>query len=736
MKKLKIEMQHCYGIKKLYHEIDFTSCKTTVIYSPNGVMKTSFAKTLKNIANNEKPCDQIDETLKSVYNFFIDDLNNQIKPEEICVIEPYNKKALDSEDKILTLLADDKTQQEYLEIFKEIESLKKSTISGLKKISGSSNYESEITDAFSYLNKKNIFEIFEAILNDIKASKDLFDFRYNDVFDKGEKVKIFLSQNYTLLKQYIDRYNDLISKSVFFAKNIGHVFGTTEAKILSKSLEGDEYFLAGHKLLLKSYGDVSAKSKLSEIIDEEVSKVFNDKDLKNIFEKIDKLLDTNKELQAFKKIIEKDNLILLRLSDYDVFKREVWFSFLKQIEAGIISLVELYRQKKIDIEKIIQKAKDSKSQWENAIKEFENRFVNNPFSLDIQNKADAVLNEKTPAIAFKFQGKNIERNNLIDNILSQGEKRAFYILNVIFEIKSRQLQNRKTLFIIDDIADSFDYKNKYAIVEYLNDLSKEDNFYSIILTHNFDFFRTLQSRILQDNKWNYSFIAERLKDEIKLIKAGSKNVTEPFSNWKKGVNNNKKYLIACIPFVRNLIDFKEGENNNNYLLLTHTLHYKNEDINKNIKATDDICISDLETIFSDVLSNISFQFEDKTQKIVDVIYGVIIEIINQVNSDSIVLEDKIILAIGTRLKAEKYMWSKVSDKCTFSGGQTGKLFQRFKDEFKKDQSNDEIIKILESVNIMTPENIHLNSFMYEPILDMGIDELKGLYDKVCNLTSN
>jgi len=31
---------------------------------------------------------------------------------------------------------------------------------------------------------------------------------------------------------------------------------------------------------------------------------------------------------------------------------------------------------------------------------------------------------------------------------------------------------------------------------------------------------------------------------------------------------------------------------------------------------------------------------------------------------------------------------------------------------------------------MTPENIHLNSFMYEPILDMSNEHLKQLYRKV------
>ena len=34
---------------------------------------------------------------------------------------------------------------------------------------------------------------------------------------------------------------------------------------------------------------------------------------------------------------------------------------------------------------------------------------------------------------------------------------------------------------------------------------------------------------------------------------------------------------------------------------------------------------------------------------------------------------------------------------------------------------------------MTPENIHLNSFMYEPILDMSNHHLKELFKKVNGL---
>jgi hypothetical protein len=34
---------------------------------------------------------------------------------------------------------------------------------------------------------------------------------------------------------------------------------------------------------------------------------------------------------------------------------------------------------------------------------------------------------------------------------------------------------------------------------------------------------------------------------------------------------------------------------------------------------------------------------------------------------------------------------------------------------------------------MTPENIHLNSFMYEPILDMSDQHLRKLYTEVVGM---
>ena len=63
-----------------------------------------------------------------------------------------------------------------------------------------------------------------------------------------------------------------------------------------------------------------------------------------------------------------------------------------------------------------------------------------------------------------------------------------------------------------------------------------------------------------------------------------------------------------------------------------------------------------------------------------------------------------------------------------NGNQTRELFNGFK-QF----GDDEKIEVLNEVNIMTPEHIHVNSFMYEPILDMDIVELHRLYQLIKRL---
>jgi hypothetical protein len=67
---------------------------------------------------------------------------------------------------------------------------------------------------------------------------------------------------------------------------------------------------------------------------------------------------------------------------------------------------------------------------------------------------------------------------------------------------------------------------------------------------------------------------------------------------------------------------------------------------------------------------------------------------------------------------------------SIDSNQTPKLLAKFKELFSGDVSN---IETIQRVVLMTPENIHLNSFMYEPILDMSDEHLRKLYQDVLAL---
>ncbi|MBX3332021.1 MAG: hypothetical protein KF722_16570, partial [Nitrospira sp.] len=97
------------------------------------------------------------------------------------------------------------------------------------------------------------------------------------------------------------------------------------------------------------------------------------------------------------------------------------------------------------------------------------------------------------------------------------------------------------------------------------------------------------------------------------------------------------------------------------------------------------------------------------------------------------LENKIVLSIAIRLAAERFMVEKIREPqfvASITADQTPKLLEKFKKRFG---SNVAAIETIQRVILMTPENIHLNSFMYEPILDMSDDHLRKLYKDVSAL---
>ena len=727
MEQLKINLKNCYGIKKLQAEFNFTTeHNVNVIYAKNGLMKTSFAKVFKKFQDGKEAQikDLIFNKTPVVKDITVDD--NNIEREEIFVINSF-EKAYES-NSISTLLINDDIKvrlQEIIEIKNEIfNDLKdKSGLDLNKSIStkGLLKLEEQLIKDFNFTEKSFLQNIESINLDNVDY--DYSDIDYSIIFHKAVLKNIQKNEFQQNIDDYILRSNEIYRDYTFLQSGN---FNLPKLKDIKKELETSNFFVNENKVVLD--GDIHITS--PEEIQAQIIEIETRLQETTEFRAIDKALGT-KEGKFLKDLIENNIHIIeeLRLDNLDNLRKKLWLSYLKEDEINFNRLKERYNELRADISNL----NIDDTLWRKSIKIFNNRF-SLPFTMEIDNPISSIMGESLPKIIFSFQNDEgdlvkLNRDDLEkEDTLSQGEKRALYLLNIIFDIEKRKVENQRTLFIIDDIADSFDYKNKYAIIEYLNDISKENNFYMIILSHNFDFYRTVSSRLKLPHRSN-KFHAIKDNNEIKIIDEEYQN--NVFKTWKNTLNN-KKIILALIPFIRNLIEFGIDKQVNtlenldeDYNLLTNLLHLKND--------TKGIDFQQLKIIYLEYIGKDNFtSYVNNTDKV----YDLIISIANtDISNNDINLENKIILAIAIRLKAEEYMINKINDipwTNTIIGNQTRILFKKYSDKFENEKEN---IKLLESVNIMTPENIHLNSFMYEPLLDMDIIELKELYNNIKTLSN-
>jgi hypothetical protein len=712
MKKLDIKLENCFGISKLEKEFDFDGRSTKVIYAPNGCMKTSFAKTFYAISQGKEPKDELFPDRESKWTIKYNELD--ILPEQILVVDSYSE-SYSSKEKMATLLVNPELKSQYQEILESIDNKKTEVFKDIKRISGSTNAEIEISSIF---NGKNIFEKLNSISEEVNQSeyKEL-DFKYGDVIN--QKVLDFLKGNSNLIGEYLEKYTELIDNSSFF--KIG-VFGTDNAIGVNKSLSDNRFFEANHKVVLENDTEITDKQGLSELIKEEKNKILSDEELTKKFDKIDSAITKNAQLKTLKRTLEKHPDLISELSNFEGFKRKLWVNYFSSIKDNYNSLMTLYSESQETIGVIVDQANAEKTEWENVIELFNNRF-DVPFKLEVLNQDDVILKDKvSPNIGFSYSDGRGDRKideNDIKKSLSTGEKRALYLLNVIFEIEARKKDETDCVLVLDDIADSFDYKNKYAIIEYLKDISEFPRFNALILTHNFDFYRTVASR-LPVIGYPDCFMTIKDDSEVKIVKGQYlKNV---FESWVKLIDKKERIFIASIPFARNIIEYINGEQDSNYLKLTNLLHIMSD--------TNVLKVSDLVGIYNTIWSDKEYALDDK--KVYEMIMEQTTQIIAEA-SENVQLENKIILSMAIRLKAEEFMIKEIDseeDISAISKNQTTALMRLYKNKYP--DKTDEI-KLMEQVNLMTAENIHINAFMYEPILDLSDNYLKGLFDKVINL---
>ena len=737
--------ENCYGIKEfdMGTGIDFTRSNKAIIYAPNGVMKTSFTKVFEDLSKGEASKDRIFPTAVTSYSiryYTTDYVFTSTNPRQIpsCdavyVVNSFADNFEFTKETVSTLLADEATRNAYnvlmaqfMEQIKVFES-EIASKAGLTKPKVKPTLISDLQlpatadwpDIINALHDRLQVEEPITYLNDIKYA-DLMSDKAIAAYGKPEFRRY--------IQQYIERLGELLQDSELLSNS----FTDRSAEALTKSFTTNDLFSVNHKVVLRDGTEICSLDEWKQVVDSQIQRMYADDALKTAFEKLKKLLTANNEVDKARQIIIENQQIIPLLFEIPQTKKRIWASYCSQMERSFDEYYDAITAFTTRVRELYERAEAQSERWKQVVEEFNRRF-RVPFNVQINNKSNFILKDEAPNLSFVYKrgsGVDEESTDLTKDALlpslSMGEKRAMYLLYILFDLERIRIQaaaGQKHLIITDDIADSFDYKNKYAIIEYLADLSKNTGIDLLMLTHNFDFYRTVKSRlgVVRSN----CFIAQ--KDDAGKIKMDVFRYQKDF--FKNviiaGINGTdtdiqKKMLIASIPFYRNLAEY--CGNDDDYLKLTCFLHYKTAPID-----TQNATLADLWSIISGYVVGSTAAFG--TEKFYDTVQLLATDI--SIDYDDISLENKLIVSIASRLRAEKYLKSVIiAQEGSCSDSDSNQMRDWY--EKAKPYLTDDEVSVMDEINLITPEAIHLNAFMYEPLIDVSIWSLNDIFGRTVGL---
>jgi hypothetical protein len=257
MKKLKIDLANCYGIKALRAELDFGQHKAFAVYALNGVMKSSLARTFKDIADGLVSKDRIFPTRQTVRTI-TDEKGTALAKDEVLVVAPYDE-VLGHTEKTSTLLVDAKLRKEYEALHTEIDRAKDVFLEALKEQSKSKkDIEKEISAAFT----KSETEFYRALIRikdevEGQESSPYARVLYDTIFDDKVLAALNTKDAKTAIKDYVEKYNELIAKSTYFKKG---TFDYYNAGQIAKNLADNGFFNAKHTVRLNASESIEITS--------------------------------------------------------------------------------------------------------------------------------------------------------------------------------------------------------------------------------------------------------------------------------------------------------------------------------------------------------------------------------------------------------------------------------------------------------------------------------------------
>lgn len=740
--------KNCYGLKQFnLQNINFSRCNKALIYAPNGVIKSSLSKVFDDISKGATTCDRIFQNVVSNYSVthytsrYVYSSANRTQPtatDRIYVVNTFNNSFEFTKETVSTLLADETTRNAYNVLMAQFSGEIRQIEEKLRVLTGltKSQIKGKLITDLGLTGTADWTDIFEK-LNELYATRRTFEYlndcTYSELFN-DKAMAVYGKQEFlNSIEEYISSLNILLENNPI----LNDRFTDRNAETLGKEMAKHNLFNAQHTICLKDGTTViHSLEEWNFVVNEQLDRLYSSPELSTVFQKLKKMLTSNGEVSRLRDIIVAHREIIPALSDIPALKVQTWLDCFSKLDMSFDDYYRNISQYTAQIKVLYEQASAQSARWQTVVNKFNRRF-RVPFEVRIENKANFLLKDEAPNLSFKYtrgmiaqQSATLKKDDLMVS-LSTGEKRALYLLYILFDLERIRQQatagGGQFLIVADDIADSFDYKNKYAIIEYLNDLGNTSGIDLLILTHNFDFYRTVKLRLGVAR--NHCYIAQRDEEgivsitEFKYQKDFFKNVV--IKDIKDGniINDDKKkLLISSIPFYRNLCEYsgKEVE----YSRLTCFLHLKTTPLD-----TLTVKISDLWNLINPFLNNTTFSGADEDY------YTAVTRVANTCvadNTNEVLLDNKLVIAIAIRLLTEKFMKNTLISNgkaCSDAdSNQTRKWFNQVKRFLTPAQ-----ISVIEEVNLITPESIHLNSFMFEPLIDISNWALKDLYTRVTNL---
>lgn len=727
---------NCYGIQNFtLDEIRYSHSNKAIIYAPNGVMKSSLARTFEQLSKNELPIDRIypDRLAQFDITYRNHNITHNTNKSEFNQLNTFVINSFDEayqSDNISNLLVDSNLRSSYEKLIKSFEKDLSTFLSLIRKKSNipMRTLLTTIIEDFDLTDTDDWIDVL------IKLEKRVTNYSFDTQLDDVRYVEIFNDKTSDLFNDpsfiknisiYVNRVNELLEESMILSNN----FNDHNAIELGKTFDKHNLFASSNKIVLNNGKEISNTQEWNEVLNEELKNIKNDSLISNVYEQISKKINKNAQASVLRNALASNEYLVMQLNNISELKKNLWLNYFKSVDTNYKDLLDSIKIYKSEIENLMNDANSNKTLWQSTIKEFNNRFQT-PYKLQIQNQANVILKNEIPQVMFVYEDADRKINKThaeMMKILSMGERRALYLLNVLFDIRTvineTQIKKQHTLVILDDIADSFDYKNKYSIIEYINDISDNQYIDILLLTHNFDFYRTVRNRI--GIKSINSFIVQRHNsDEIKMSTFGytkdvfQAKVVSLLRSGKLDTIEKKKWLVAGIPFLRNISEYLNKEEDRD--TLTKFLHIK--------EGTEDYQLEDLWVIYQNIIACKPLTGIDPETNVINLIF----ELANNIaceKSELVNLENKIVMSIAIRLKCEQVMIKIAKIKSVTLNESTSNQTRHWFNALNSHVTDEESL-IFERVLMTTSENIHINAFMYEPIIDISDWHLKNIYENL------